>query len=407
MSIFPTKVDFVSYIKKRKSEGQYVYFREIDACSGPTVHVDGKRVVMVGSNDYLGLACDERVREAAVAAMCRWGTGPSGSRFLCGNMGVISELEEAVADLVGKKKALVHTTGFMANSGTFPCLVDQGDLVLCDRESHASIFEGVSRTKGKMYTFRHNDVESARKKIAKFDKENSDKGRVLVTEGVFSMSGSVADLPNLVALKKEYPGLQVFLDDAHGLGVMGKGRGTAAHFGVTGEIDVMMGTFSKAFASVGGFIASDDTDWLEFLKHRSRTLMFSAALPPASAAAALESCRIIAEEPERVERLWANTAKARAGFKECGVPVLEAEGPVIAVMVGDETLACELSLKLLDRGVFVLPAEYPAVAPGKAILRVAFTSAHEDHHIDEVLNIFAEVMGEVSGEFAAVAGYAC
>lgn len=406
MNLFPTKEDFVSYIHKRKSEGQYVYFREIEGCSGPTAHVGGKRVIMVGSNDYLGLASDGRVRDAAIAALRRWGTGPGGSRFLCGNMGVITELEEAVADLVGKKRALVYTTGFMANSGVFPCLVDPGDFVLCDRESHASIFEGVSRTKGKMCTFHHNDVESARKRFARFTTEQPNKGCFLVTEGVFSMSGSIADLPSLTGLKKEFPGLQIFLDDAHGLGVMGRGRGTAAHFGLTKDVDIIMGAFSKAFASVGGFIASDDIEWLEFLKHRSRTLMFSAALPPASAAAALESCRIIKEEPERVERLWENVAKGRTGFRECGVTVIDAEGPVIAVLVGDEALACDLSLKLLNRGVFVLPAEYPAVAPGKAILRVAFTSSHEDHHVDEVLNVFSELMGE-GEDPVAVAGCAC
>jgi glycine C-acetyltransferase len=388
---FKTKQDFISYIRNLKREGNYVYFREIEKSFGPTAQFDGKTVIMVGSNDYLGLSSDERVCEAASNAIRRWGSGPGGSRFLCGNMSIISELEEDVADLVGKKRAVVHTTGFMVNSGSFACLTDPGDLLLCDRESHASIFEGAAASKAKMSTFPHNDVKRARKMLAKHREENPESCRTIVTEGVFSMSGSIADLPNIVTLKQDEPELKIFLDDAHGLGVMGQGRGTAAHFGLTDDVDIIMGTFSKSLASIGGFIATNDDSWLEYLKHRSRTLMFSAALPAASAAAAQESCKIIREEPDRVQRLWDLTAKARAGFKARGLEIIEAEGPVIGVLIGNEEAAFRFSLELLERGIFALPAIYPAVALGKAIIRVAFMSTHEDHHVEQTLDIFQEV----------------
>jgi len=388
---FKTKQDYVAYIRNHKRKGLYVYFREIEQSFGPTAQVDGKTVIMVGSNDYLGLSNDRRVCDAAISAIERWGSGPGGSRFLCGNMSIISELEEHVADLVGKKNAVVHTTGFMVNAGSFACLADTGDFLLCDRESHASIFEGVAASRAKMSTFPHNDIARAQKKLEKSRRELPDGERVLITEGVFSMSGSIADLPGIVALKQDDPKLKIFLDDAHGLGVMGKGRGTAAHFDMVKDVDFIMGTFSKSLASVGGFIATDDEYWLEYLRHKSRPLMFTAALPAASAAAALECCKIIREEPERVERLWNHTAKARQGFKDRGLRIIDAEGPVIGVLIGNEEDAYRFSLELLKRGVFALPAVYPAVARGKAIIRVAFMSSHEDHHVQQTLDIFQEV----------------
>lgn len=391
MNMPKEKQDFIAYIQGLKREGIYVYFREIEHSFGPIIQVGGKPLIMVGSNDYLGLSSDPRVCAAASAAIQRWGTGPGGSRFLCGNMSIISELEEQIADLVGKKSAVVHTTGFMVNSGSFACLNAPGDLLLCDRESHASIFEGAAISSAKLCTFPHNNAAVAREKLNKYRKEKPGCGCTLVTEGVFSMSGSIADLPGLVALKKEDPELRIFLDDAHGLGVMGKGSGTAAHFGLADKVDIIMGTFSKALASIGGFIASDDELWLEYLRHKSRTLMFSAALPPASAAAALESCNIIREEPDRVQRLWDHTVRARNGFKARGLRIIEAEGPVIGVLIEDEETAFRFSLELLERGVFALPAVYPAVSPGKAIIRVAFMSTHEDHHVEQTLDIFQEV----------------
>nr|WP_321258613.1 pyridoxal phosphate-dependent aminotransferase family protein [uncultured Pseudodesulfovibrio sp.] len=383
--------EFNALLAGYKRDGVYVFFQEIESSMGPEVMTNGKKAIMVGSNDYLGLTQHPRVREAAQKAIERWGSGPGGSRFLCGNISVITELEEAVADLLGKKGAVVHTTGFLANAGIFTCLVDPGDLLLCDRDSHASILEGGLNSRAKMRSFAHNNMDDARKILKKSMDRHPEAQRVAVSEGVFSMSGSVADLPGLISLKEEDPNLVVYLDDAHGLGVMGGGRGTAHHFGVTKDVDVIMGTFSKALASIGGFIVTDDLDFLDYVKHKSRTLIFSAALPAASAAAALESCKIIREEPELVQKLWENTRKARQGFKDIGLEMVEGASPVIGVLIGDEVKAFKFSLELLNVGVFALPAVYPAVPKGEAIIRVAFMSTHEDKHIEQVLNCFKKV----------------
>ena len=391
MNIFQTDKEMLSYIKLVKRAGVYPFFREIEESFGSEVQVDGKRSIMVASNDYLGLSQEPRVLEASTQALRRWGAGPGGSRFLCGNSSIIEELEETVAILVGKKRAVVFATGFMANTGTFVCQTGVGNMVLYDRESHASIIEGANRSKAKMVSFPHNNVDRARKHLASFKERNPRGERLLVTEGVFSMSGSVAELPSLVALKQSDPDFKIFLDDAHGLGVMGNGKGTAAHFGVTDQVDIIMGTFSKALASVGGFIASDDIEWLECLQNKSRTLIFSAALPAASAAAALESCKIICKEPERVQLLWDRTEHARKGFHERGVEIVEGEAPVIGVLIGDEMKSLFYSRELLKRGVFALPAVYPAVARGKAIIRVAFTSTHTHSQVDQVLDVFKAV----------------
>ena len=391
MNIFQSDKDIVPYAQLCKKMGVYPFFRKIDKVDGPFVEVDGKQAIMVGSNDYLGLSQNKRVIDAAEAAMRRWGSGPGGSRFLCGNAGVIEELEESIAAMVGKKRAIVFATGFMANSGTLVCLTGPGNLVLYDRESHASIIEGLKRSKAKTVSFPHNNMDTVDRKLAAFKEKHPEMERLVVTEGVFSMSGSVADMPALAAMKERDPEFKIYLDDAHGLGVMGNGRGTAAHFGVTDQVDVIMGTFSKSLASVGGFIASDDLDWLEYLQLKSRTLIFSAALPAASAAAALESSRIILEEPERVQRLWDRTAQARKGFLERGIRIVDGQAPVIGVLIGDEMKSLFLSLELLKRGVFALPAVYPAVAPGKAIIRVAFTSSHTESQVEQVLDAFREV----------------
>jgi glycine C-acetyltransferase len=350
------------------------------------MELDGKRSVMLASNDYLGLSRDPRVLEASIAAMRKWGTGPGGSRFLCGNTTLHEALEERLAAFVGKKKAIVHTTGFGANLGSLSCLSSSGGFLVCDKENHASIFEGCRASRARVIPFEHNSVESAAERLAKVYKKHPEARAFLITEGVFSMSGDLAILPQLVELKKEFPQLLIYLDDAHGLGVMhSRGRGTPAHFGVTPEVDFLMGTFSKALASIGGFIASDDEDALECLKHQSRTLIFSAALPVASAATALASLEILEQEPERLERLHKNAQRARAGYREIGLPILDGETPIIPIPVGSEIRALYFARELLDNGIFALPAVYPAVPRGQAIIRTAFMATHEEHHIDFVL----------------------
>lgn len=372
--------------------GLYAYFQPVSRSMGPVVEVDGKELVMAGSNDYLGLTHDPRVVERAKDAIDRWGTGPGGSRFLSGNMTLHDELEERLAAFVGKKKAVVHTTGFLTNLGSIKSLMQPDDLILFDKENHASIMEGCKASRARITYFAHNDAAEAHRRLASAMEKYPEASAFLITEGVFSMSGDVAVLDQLVKLKEDFPELIVYLDDAHGLGVMGShGRGTANHFGVTDKVDFIMGTFSKAMASIGGFIASDNEDVLAFLRNDSKTLIFSAALPAASAAAVIQCIDILEKEPERVERLWEVNRKVRKGLKEIGLCVDDNDSPIIPIYVGSELKAMKISRELFARGVFALPAVYPAVPWNHALIRTAFMSTHEDKHIEKVLDALSDV----------------
>lgn len=384
---------FTQYLGLVKTLGLYPYFRPINRAFGPEVEVNGRRLVMIGSNDYLGFSHDPRVQEAAAAALRRWGTGPGGSRFLCGNLTLHEDLEARLAQFVGKKHALVHATGFSTNLGAIASLLTPKDLIFCDRENHASIFEGCLASRGRLIPFLHNDVEDAARKIAGAqEKRPAGSLMMLLTEGVFSMSGDLAPLSELVRLKDTYPDLLIYLDDAHGLGVMGPGgRGTAMHFGVTDRVDFIMGTFSKALASVGGFIAGDDDDIFVYLKHHSKTLIFSAGLPASCAAAVLACLDLIEREPERIERLWALTRRAHAGYQEIGLVTGDGRTPVIPIVIGDEEKAARVAADLFDHGVFALPAVFPAVPRGRAVIRTAFMSTHEERQVDFVLEVLAGV----------------
>ncbi len=304
---------FADYITLAKNQGIYPYFKPVARSWGTEVEVKGQRLIMIGSNDYLGLSHDRRVQEAAEKAVRHWGTGPGGSRFLSGNTTLLEELEERLADFVGKKKAVVHVTGFSANLGALACLLTPQDILLGDRENHASILQGWQASRSRLVTFAHNNALAASRKLAELSNKPCSGIKMLVTEGIFSMSGDVAALPELVRLKNRYPDLLFYLDDAHGLGVMGhQGRGTANHFGLTEQIDFIMGTFSKALASIGGFIAGDDEVVLEYLRHHSKTLIFSAALASSNTAAVLATLDIIAQEPERIDRLKAISQRVYA-----------------------------------------------------------------------------------------------
>jgi len=384
---------FTQYLGLVKALGIYPYFRPIARYFGPEVEVNGRRLVMIGSNDYLGFSHDPRVQEAAAEALRRWGTGPGGSRFLCGNLTLHEELEARLAAFVGKKQALVHATGFSTNLGAIASLLTAKDLLFCDRENHASIFEGCHASRGRLIPFAHNDVaDAARKLAAAQEKRQPDSLMMLLTEGVFSMSGDLAPLPELVDLKKQYPDLLIYLDDAHGLGVMGpQGRGTAMHFGVSGEVDFIMGTFSKALASVGGFIAGDDEDVLGYLKHHSKTLIFSAGLPASCAAAVMACLDLIEQEPERIDRLWNLTRRAHAGYQEIGLLTGDCQTPVIPLVIGSEEKAARVAADLFEQGIFALPAVFPAVPRGRAVIRTAYMSTHEERHVDFVLEILAGI----------------
>jgi 8-amino-7-oxononanoate synthase len=383
---------FARYVQAAKAEGSYPYFRPLAQSWGTEVEVEGRRLIMIGSNDYLGLSHDPRVMEAAERAMRRWGTGAGGSRFLCGNLVMHEILEERLAAFVRKKKAVVHVTGFSTNLGAIACLLTPQDIILCDRENHASIFEGCQASRARLIPFAHNDVEAAGQKLADIRQKNPHGLVLLITEGVFSMSGDLSPLPELVNLKKEFPDLLIYLDDAHGLGVMGpNGRGTVAHFGVSSQVDFIMGTFSKALASVGGFIAADDDDVLEYLRHHSRPLIFSAALPASNAATVLGCLDILEKEPERVTRLWDITHRVHAGYREIGLITGDSKTPIIPIHIGDDQKAFAFARDLFDHGVFALPAIFPAVPRGQAVIRTAFMSTHEDRQIDFVLEILARL----------------
>ncbi len=381
-------VTFSRYVQGIKAQGFYPYFRPISRSWGTEVEVAGRRLVMIGSNDYLGLSHDPRILEAASQAMRRWGSGPGGSRFLSGNLTLHEQLEERLAAFVGKKKAVVHVTGFSANLGAIACLLTAQDTIVCDRENHASIFEGVQASKARLIPFAHNDPNAAAQKLAMAQEKNPNGVMLLITEGVFSMSGDVAPLSELVALKKDFPDLLFYLDDAHGVGVMGRhGRGTADQFGLTEEMDFIMGTFSKALASIGGFIAGDDEDVLEYLRHHSKTLIFSAGLPASCTATVLACLDAIESDPDRVARLWDITRKVHAGYQEIGLITGLPHSPVIPIHIGSEIKAGMFAADLFNNGVFALPAVFPAVPRNKAVIRTAYMSTHQDSQIEFVLEV--------------------
>ncbi|MCE5244741.1 MAG: pyridoxal phosphate-dependent aminotransferase family protein [Syntrophobacteraceae bacterium] len=388
---------FASYIQAARRAGMYPYFRPISRSCGPEVEVGSKRLVMVASNDYLGLSSDRRVKEKAAESLRRWGTGPGGSRFLCGNMTLHETLEGRLAEFLGKKGVLVHTTGFGANLGAIGCLLEPGDVILYDKENHASIYTGCRSSGARIVPFEHNDAADAARKLARAREKHPRSCIFLITEGVFSMSGDLAALPELAVLKENDPELFLYVDDAHGLGVFGRnGRGTADCFGMTQRVDFIMGTFSKALASIGGFIASDDLDVLEYLRHSSKTLIFSAALPAVNVATVLACLDILAEEPERIDRLHENARRARDGYREIGLDVGKGETPIVPVRIGEEEKAYRFAVELFENGIFAVPAVYPAVPRGNAIIRTAFMSTHEQHHLDRVL----EVMDRLAGKYA-------
>jgi glycine C-acetyltransferase len=301
-------------------------------------------------------------------------------------------LEERLAAFVGKRSALVHTTGFTTNVGAIASLLNRRDTILCDRENHASIYEGCRASGARVLPFKHNDVHDARRKLERALNRDSEGCILLITEGVFSMSGDRVELPDFLGLKQDHPSLLIYLDDAHGLGVMGpNGRGTTARFGATGEVDFIMGTFSKALASVGGFIASDDEAVLEFVRHHSKPLIFSAALPASAVAAVEASLDVLEREPERVERLRSITERVRRGYRELGLAVKDSETPIIPIHIGPEMMAHHFAKDLFEHGVFGLPAVYPAVPKGHAVIRTAFMSTHEERHIELVLDVIGRL----------------
>jgi 8-amino-7-oxononanoate synthase len=368
-------------------QGVYPYFHVIEENYGPEVVIDGKKVIMTGSNNYLGLSTDPRVKQAALDAVNQFGTTCSGSRYLNGTLTLHVKLEEKLAEFMKKDAALVFSTGFQTNQGTIQPLMGKGDTIFCDRENHASIYDACRISFATTKKFRHNDMDNL-EEILKNDETRG--GRMIVVDGIFSMSGDVSNLPDIVRLKREYD-TKVMVDDAHGIGVLGEhGRGTAEHFGVEDDVDLIMGTFSKSFASLGGFIVSE-SDVIHYTKHQSRALIFSASIPPANAAAALASLEIIQKEPERHEKLLANAHKMRTGFRELGFSVPDGITPVIPVFIGEVDKSFAFCKVLLENGVFATPIIPPAVPEDQALVRTSYMATHTDEQLDRVLQVFEDL----------------
>lgn len=366
--------------------GIYPYFRALSDTEGAIAHFEGKEVVMCGSNNYLGLTTDPRVRQAAKEAVDRYGTSVTGSRFLNGTLELHLELDRRLAKFVGKEAALVFPTGYQTNVGTISALVQKGDYVIIDKDDHASIVDGCFMSRGEMRRFRHNDVSSLDDLLSKLP---ADAGKLVVIDGVYSMGGDIAPMPEIVAICKKY-GARIMVDDAHGIGVTGNGRGTAAHFGLTDQVDLIMGTFSKSFASIGGFIAGD-ADVIHFIQHHARSLIFSAALTAASAAAALKALDIMETEPEHVENLWDNAEYMRKGLKEIGFDTGKSNTPIIPILIREDFRTVLAWHALIEEGVYTNPVLPPGVPPANSLLRTSYMATHRKEHLDRALKAFAKV----------------
>ena len=367
--------------------GIYPYFVPIESEAGPEVVINGETKVMLGSNNYLGLTQHPKVKEAARAAVERYGSGCTGSRLMNGTLDLHVELERRLAEWMKCEAALVFTTGFQTNLGTISALVGRHDTVVIDRSDHASIVDGCRLAMGESLRFKHNDLDDLERVLQKIE---SGRGILIVVDGVYSMEGDLADLPGIVKLAKKY-GARLLVDEAHSAGVFGdQGRGTADHFGVRDEIDLIMTTFSKSFASIGGFIAAD-ADVIYFMQHKGRAFLFRASLPPASTAAALAALDIIETEPDRRERLWANARRMKKELAGLGFNTGDSKSPVIPIIVGEEIRLATFWRRLLDAGVYTNAAVTPAVEPDRALIRTSYMATHEDKHLDRALEIFAKV----------------
>ena len=385
MDIFEKCYQF-STVKEAKETGIYPYFIPLDENEGTEVIHQGRHIIMCGSNNYLGLTTHPKIRQAAVDATQRYGTSCTGSRFLNGNMTLHERLEEELADWVGKEAALVFSTGMQVNLGTISAIVGRGDIVILDKDDHASIVDGAFLSGGKIERYRHNDIDHLKRVLASLPE---DKSKLLVVDGLFSMEGDIAPLPEMVPLCKEY-GVRLMVDDAHAMGVLGGGRGTAAHFGMTEDVDLIMSTFSKSFASLGGFIAGEK-DVIEYIQHTARSLIFSASIPPANAATALASLEVMKEEPERIVRVNQIAERMRKEYQRLGFNTGHSVTPVIPIIIGDNNLTFLTWKLLFENGVFVNPVISPAVAPGRQLLRTSYMATHTEVQMDRVLGIFEGV----------------
>ena len=373
-----------------REKGIYPYFHALESRQDTEGIMEGRRRIMLGSNNYLGLTAAPEVVAAAEAALAEYGTGCSGSRFLNGTLRLHLELERELAEFVHMDGAVTFSTGFQSNLGIISALVGRGDYVVCDRENHASIYDGCRLSFGKMLRYRHADMDDLEAKLRAVPES---AGCLIVTDGVFSMGGDIAKLPEICELAARY-GARVMVDDAHGLGVIGEGgRGTASHFGLEGKVDVIMGTFSKSLASLGGYMAASELV-CDYVRHNSRPFIFSASIPPSACAAALAALRLLRERPELPLRLLSLASYARAGLKARGLRIIESETPIIPIYTYEMENTLTSAKRLYDAGVYVNPVLPPAAAPGECLLRVSCMATHTEALLDEAMDIIAEVLGK-------------
>ena len=372
-------------------KGIYPYFRQITSKQGTEVTMDGHKIMMFGSNAYTGLTGDERVINAGIEALKKYGSGCAGSRFLNGTLDIHVQLEKELAAFVGKDESLVFSTGFTVNSGVIPQLLTRNDFVICDDRDHASIVDGRRLSFAKALHYKHNDMRDLERCIRRCPRNAV---KLIVVDGVFSMEGDLAKLPDIVALKHRFENVVIMVDEAHGLGVFGKhGRGVCNHFGLTKEIDLIMGTFSKSLAAIGGFIAADSTI-INWLRHSARTYIFQASDTPAATASALEALHIIQKEPERIEKLWDVTNYALKRFKEAGFEIGETESPIIPLYVRDLEKTFIVTKRAFDEGVFINSVIPPACAPQDTLIRFSLMATHTREQVDRAVEALTKVFKE-------------
>ncbi len=385
MDIFEKCSEFTT-AKEAIEGGYYPYFIPLTKNESTEAVFQDRRLIMCGSNNYLGLSSHPRVKQAALDAIAEHGTSCTGSRFLNGTLELHEKLEHELAEWIGKDEALVFSTGMQTNLGAISALVGRGDYVVLDRDDHASIVDGAQLSWGETKRFRHNDPESLDRILGSIPE---DKGKLVVVDGLYSMEGDIAPLPELVPVCRRH-GARLMVDDAHAIGVLGGGRGTAAHFDMVDEVDLIMSTFSKSFASLGGFIAGDE-DVIHYIKHHARALIFSASIPAPNAAAAYAALDIMRNEPERIERVNQIAARMNKDFRALGFNAGDSETPIIPIIIGDDARTLQMWWGLFNNGVYVNPVLRPAVPPGRQLLRTSYMATHTDEQLDQVLDVFEKV----------------
>lgn len=374
-----------------KEKGLYPYFRAIESGQDTEVVIDGKKVLMFGSNSYLGLTNHPKIKEASKQAIDKYGTGCAGSRFLNGTLDIHIELERRLAAYVGKEASVLFSTGFQVNLGVISCLLDRNDYLILDEYDHASIIDGSRLSFSRSIKYAHNDMDDLRKKLSRLPE---DAAKLIVADGIFSMEGDLVNLPEIVKIANEF-GANIMMDDAHSLGVIGlNGAGTASHFGLTDEVDLIMGTFSKSLASLGGFIAGTE-ETIEFVKHRARSLMFSASMPPAAVASVIAALDIIESEPERIDKLWANTNYAKKLLVDAGFDIGHTDSPIIPVYIRDNDKTFMVTNILSNNGIFVNPVVSPAVPSDSSLIRFSLMATHTFEQIEEAVEKLSSAAKEV------------